>query len=94
MGPWKQIQSMFHRSRAPATVIYITSIIATLYAALVVCPSTLSCPGLNGSVQLQKIGLTILMVIVQVLAMLWYGLSFIPFAQTLLYGSAKQILPL
>merc|ERR1712232_1538331 len=35
MGPWKQLQTMFHRSRAPATIIYLTAIFATLYAALV-----------------------------------------------------------
>ena len=36
MGPWKQLQTMFHRSRAPATIVYLTAIFATLYAALVV----------------------------------------------------------
>mmetsp|Transcript_9943 Transcript_9943/g.12254 ORF Transcript_9943/g.12254 Transcript_9943/m.12254 type:complete len:190 (-) Transcript_9943:1242-1811(-) len=78
MGPWKQMKTMFHRSRALASIIYIFSIIGTLYAAL----------------HLQRLGLTIVMIVVQVLAMLWYGLSFIPFAQEILKGSAKQILPL
>ena len=36
MGPLKQIQTMFQRERAPATIVYIVSIIGTLYAALVV----------------------------------------------------------
>lgn len=34
MGPWSQMKTMFHKSRAPATIVYMFSIIGTLYAAL------------------------------------------------------------
>jgi hypothetical protein len=64
-GPMAQIKKMFDESRWIATVIYLLSMVLTLVVALVV-----------------KSGpLVICCCIVQYLAALWYGLSYIPGAR-------------
>jgi len=43
MGPMNQLKSMFHPSRAAASIIYILAILGTLYTALHVrTPTTLA----------------------------------------------------
>ncbi len=64
-GPVKQIKKMFEETRLIATIVYFITMIATFVVALAL-----------------KIGwLTIICVIIQYLAMTWYGLSYIPFAR-------------
>jgi len=66
MGPCSQLKKMFARTRVIATVVYLLSIVGTLIVALVA----------------QSVVGTILMVIVQILALMWYSLSYIPYART------------
>ncbi|KAK0425846.1 hypothetical protein QR680_009423 [Steinernema hermaphroditum] len=65
MGPFKQLQKMFEPTRLIATVVYITMIVLTLIAGLVLH---------NGA-------LALIFVIGQYIAMAWYSISYIPFAR-------------
>merc|ERR1740123_1258645 len=64
-GPCAQLKSMFKSHRLIATSIYLCSMIATLYCAFTH----------------QKTILVIFCIIVQFAALLWYCLSFIPYAR-------------
>jgi len=68
VGPVSQVKNMFHSKRAGATVAYIVMIAVTLTVAL----------RYEGQ---GKAALVILCVILQVLALTWYTLSYIPFAR-------------
>jgi hypothetical protein len=86
MGPWKQLQSMFQPARYMSTLIYFGAMGGTLYAALSV-PGALSrsiVPGFPSysppacvatPKQLHNTGLTLIMVIIQFGAALWYEIS-------------------
>uniref|UniRef100_A0A0K0F6W5 Vesicle transport protein n=1 Tax=Strongyloides venezuelensis TaxID=75913 RepID=A0A0K0F6W5_STRVS len=63
-GPVKQLRNMFEEKRVIATCIYISSIIMSFVAALV----------------LKSVSLAIICIIIQYLAMAWYSLSYIPYA--------------
>lgn len=78
MGPRRQLANMFDRSRFTAAVAYFGSMAGTLFAAI----------------GIQSTLLTLLLVIVQLCASIWYGSSYIPFAQNILKSTASSILPL
>eukprot|EP00758_Cryptobia_borreli_P012597 Tbor_TRINITY_DN5764_c0_g1::TRINITY_DN5764_c0_g1_i1::g.20271::m.20271 len=64
-GPKKQLKNMFAKTRIVATIVYLVMMVLTFVVALVV-----------------KIGwLTVICVIIQYFAMLWYDISYIPFAR-------------
>lgn len=64
-GPKKQVKKMFDETRRIATCVYLLTMIMTFVVALAI-----------------KIAwLVIFMVIIQYLAMLWYSISYIPFAR-------------
>ncbi|XP_058802283.1 vesicle transport protein SFT2A isoform X1 [Phymastichus coffea] len=65
MGPINQIKKMFAPTRVIATVIVFFAFGLTLWAAL----------------KLHNAGLALLFIIIQYLAMLWYSLSYIPYAR-------------
>jgi len=77
VGPMKQIKSMFHPSRFISALIYFGSMFATLYSAL----------------EIQQTGLTMVMICVQFGSAVWYGASYVPFAQDCLRSTARTILP-
>jgi hypothetical protein len=64
-GPKKQIKKMFEQTRIVATCVYLFTMVLTFVVALA----------------LKIDWLTVLVVIVQYLAMIWYGLSYIPYAR-------------
>eukprot|EP00271_Cylindrocystis_brebissonii_P005917 TRINITY_DN1831_c0_g1_i1.p1 TRINITY_DN1831_c0_g1~~TRINITY_DN1831_c0_g1_i1.p1 ORF type:complete len:174 (-),score=22.63 TRINITY_DN1831_c0_g1_i1:828-1349(-) len=72
VGFHRQLQLMFDRGRIVASSIYLVSIFATLMCAL----------------KLHDSLLTLLCVLVQFTAFIWYTLSYIPFAQ----AAAKKLL--
>jgi len=78
VGPMRQLRSMFHPSRIIAAGIYVGSMVMTLFCAL----------------SLQNTLLTLGMIVIQFGAMIWYGASYIPFAQNCLRGTARTILPM
>lgn len=93
MGPFKQLENMFHSKRIIATIIVIVSITLTLVAALVVSKLELS----SGShlifvlFQLHKAMLALIFIIIQSLAMTWYSLSYIPYARDAVKRMAETI---
>ena len=68
VGVRSQIQSMASSHRAQVAAVYVGSTIATLFSALYLHSSILS----------------IVFAVVQVGAVIWYGMSFIPFARRVL----------
>eukprot|EP01102_Stenamoeba_stenopodia_P014379 TRINITY_DN4764_c0_g1_i1.p1 TRINITY_DN4764_c0_g1~~TRINITY_DN4764_c0_g1_i1.p1 ORF type:complete len:189 (-),score=39.61 TRINITY_DN4764_c0_g1_i1:140-706(-) len=66
VGPKDQIKSMTHPKRIIATIVYIGALVLTLVFALA----------------LDSIGAALIMVIIQILALLWYIASYIPYART------------
>lgn len=83
MGPWKQLQSMFQPARYMSTLIYFGAMGGTLYAALSV-PGALTYQVSRAThhllvsrppKQLHNTGLTLIMVIIQFGAALWYAIS-------------------
>ena len=72
-GPKKQAKRMFEETRWIATTVYFVAMVATLVAALVI----------------HQGWLVIICCIFQYLAMIWYGLSYIPYARTLVKSCFK-----
>eukprot|EP00668_Euglena_longa_P017210 GGOE01021573.1.p1 GENE.GGOE01021573.1~~GGOE01021573.1.p1 ORF type:complete len:143 (+),score=16.98 GGOE01021573.1:61-489(+) len=73
VGPTRQFRSMMEASRLQATVIYFLSLSMTLVSAL-------------------RFGSTLLVLVftcMQIMAMVWYCLSYIPFARTLVRRSCR-----
>ena len=69
MGPWAQLKNMFHANRVVATCVYLGALVATLVVAFTV----------------KDAGIFVLVLVgVQVVALFWYSLSYIPFGRQLL----------
>ncbi|RYG44148.1 hypothetical protein EON67_12100 [archaeon] len=66
-GPWRQMKNMFAAKRIIATLVYLITLIATLVVAIVV----------------KSVPLVIVMIIIQFIALVWYTLSYIPYARNL-----------
>jgi hypothetical protein len=75
-GPVKQIQRMFEETRMIATIVYLVSMVLTILVA----------------VSLKITALVILCCVVQYCAMIWYGLSYIPFARNAVKGCLKGVM--
>jgi len=73
MGPMSQCKSMFESKRIVATIVYLASIVFTLVMALVV----------------KIVGLVLLAILIQMLALFWYSISFIPYARTAICSCCK-----
>uniref|UniRef100_A0A7S2XZK4 Vesicle transport protein n=1 Tax=Fibrocapsa japonica TaxID=94617 RepID=A0A7S2XZK4_9STRA len=67
-GPWNQIKRMFAPTRAFATIVYLSTLVTTLTLAFT--------PGVPF-----KGGILLILFIVQLLALFWYMLSYIPGAR-------------
>lgn len=81
VGPKRQIKSMFDRSRVTATILYMASMILTLVAAI----------------RFGSLMMVIFFTCIQVVAFVWYVLSYIPFARTVvktIYNRVRQVLGL
>lgn len=65
-GPKKQLKKMFEETRLIATIMFLSMMVLTFIAALAI----------------KWVWLTIICCILQYLAMGWYGLSYIPYART------------
>ena len=73
-GPVRQLKNMFHSKRAIATIIYLATLIGTLVVAI-----------MTGSIIA-----VLCMIIVQFLALVWYTLSYIPYARDLVWGCLSK----
>jgi hypothetical protein len=76
-GPLYQIKRMFKQTRIIATLLMLSMIALTLVAALV----------------WKKPMLCLLFVIIQFLCVVWYGLSYIPYARKIVCACAKRAAP-
>lgn len=65
MGPLKQLKRMFNSTRVVSTIVALTFLVLTLISAL----------------YFKKTLLTLLCSVIQFLAMIWYSLSYIPYAR-------------
>lgn len=77
-GPVTQSRRMWHEKRRKATVLYIGSLVLTLLVAFTPVPG-------------KAFWLLILMV-VQYVSILWYTLSYIPFAQEAVWNYSARLL--
>ncbi|CAM9135672.1 unnamed protein product [Choristocarpus tenellus] len=66
-GPWAQIKKMFAPTRIAATVIYLSTLVMTIAVA---CTKSFPFQGI----------VLFILVVVQFVSMVWYSLSYIPFA--------------
>ncbi|KAJ1454349.1 Got1/Sft2-like family-domain-containing protein [Pelagophyceae sp. CCMP2097] len=71
-GPWTQAKKMCHPTRAAATATYLVAIVATLVVALI--PGDVPARGF----------IIVVLVVVQTCALVWYMLSYIPYARDFL----------
>eukprot|EP00992_Anisonema_acinus_P014780 TRINITY_DN9454_c0_g1_i2.p1 TRINITY_DN9454_c0_g1~~TRINITY_DN9454_c0_g1_i2.p1 ORF type:complete len:169 (+),score=23.88 TRINITY_DN9454_c0_g1_i2:88-594(+) len=75
VGPMRQMRSMFDRSRAAAAASYIAALALTLVAAL----------WLNSATLVTAFSTA------QIVALVWYLLSYIPFARTVIRSAVGRI---
>ncbi|KAG5511446.1 hypothetical protein JKF63_07409 [Porcisia hertigi] len=75
-GPLRQLKSMFSEGRWIASIVYILTMVLTILCAVV----------------LHSGFLTILMSIIQLLALGWYILSYIPFAHDAMKGALSTVI--
>ena len=73
VGPVKQWKSMLEETRLVATLVFVAAMVGTLVAAFV----------------LKLAAVVIVCVLIQYLAMLWYSLSYIPYARTAVKNAVK-----
>mmetsp|Transcript_20673 Transcript_20673/g.63898 ORF Transcript_20673/g.63898 Transcript_20673/m.63898 type:complete len:128 (-) Transcript_20673:140-523(-) len=79
-GPKKQLKNMFAKTRIVATVVYLTSIVMTLFVALYdKIPDKL------------QVALILLLILVQFLALTWYFLSYIPYARDFVINTGRRL---
>ena len=74
MGPWEQLKSMFNEDRRWATSVYLVSVVLTIVSALKVHSAIL----------------VIICIGVQLAALAWYSLSYIPYARDLVWSCVKK----
>eukprot|EP00735_Rhodelphis_limneticus_P001198 TRINITY_DN1176_c0_g1::TRINITY_DN1176_c0_g1_i1::g.17206::m.17206 TRINITY_DN1176_c0_g1::TRINITY_DN1176_c0_g1_i1::g.17206 ORF type:complete len:200 (+),score=25.08,sp/Q8VD57/SFT2B_MOUSE/42.66/3e-28,Got1/PF04178.7/3.8e-30,FtsX/PF02687.16/0.32,FtsX/PF02687.16/2.3e+02,DUF3487/PF11990.3/60,DUF3487/PF11990.3/36 TRINITY_DN1176_c0_g1_i1:68-601(+) len=72
-GPLRQCQNMFHQKRVIATCIYLFTMVGTLAVAFAT----------------RNAILTLLMVMIQFIALLWYCLSYIPYGREAVVNCCK-----
>eukprot|EP01006_Ploeotia_vitrea_P042129 TRINITY_DN66606_c5_g5_i1.p1 TRINITY_DN66606_c5_g5~~TRINITY_DN66606_c5_g5_i1.p1 ORF type:complete len:183 (-),score=11.93 TRINITY_DN66606_c5_g5_i1:272-820(-) len=77
-GPVKQIKSMFKETRIIATCLFLGFLVATIVCAIFIPKCCKVLP-------------TILCAICQYVALIWYGLSYIPFARTAVKSCFKGV---
>ena len=74
VGPAKQCAKMAEPTRLAASVVYLSSAVLTLVAAL----------------KLRSLILTLLFALVQFFALIWYVLSYVPYARTAVSGAVSS----
>lgn len=65
-GPWNHVRHLFSKDRLPFTLIYLTSLSGTLYFAMA----------------LQSTVLTCIAAVAQIIALVWFIISYVPGGQT------------
>lgn len=74
-GPVKQVKKMFAETRWIATSVFIIAMLLTILSAVL----------------LKKPALVVVMCLIQYVAMVWYGLSYIPYARTVVKNCFQSL---
>ena len=74
IGPLRQLKLMFHKTRVITTIIFLLAIAMTIVSAFIIKSSIM----------------VLLFVIIQILAFVWYALSYIPYARTAVIKFVKH----
>lgn len=74
LGPRSQCRQMFHPTRRYSTIFYLVMLIIVFAVA----------------VAKQNVGIVLFLLFIQVLAGLWYSISYIPFARKFILGMARR----
>uniref|UniRef100_A0A6B2LMT6 Vesicle transport protein n=1 Tax=Arcella intermedia TaxID=1963864 RepID=A0A6B2LMT6_9EUKA len=78
VGPMQQLKNMCAPQRFISSTLYFAALVGTLYTTLI----------------LQSMVISMAMIVIQMAAAVWYGASYIPFAQDCLRSTASTILPI
>lgn len=93
-GPCRQLKNMFARTRIIATFIYLAALVGTLVVAIKVrhptAPPSRASPHSTTSLRLpasqtESVIGVLCMIAVQFLALVWYTISYIPYARDLVW---------
>jgi len=76
MGPMAQLKKMFDPSRCISSIIFLICVVMTLVSAIAI----------------KIAGLVLLFVILQFLALLWYTLSYIPYARDAIKSCCRGLM--
>eukprot|EP01104_Vermistella_antarctica_P017012 TRINITY_DN5938_c0_g1_i1.p1 TRINITY_DN5938_c0_g1~~TRINITY_DN5938_c0_g1_i1.p1 ORF type:complete len:191 (-),score=34.48 TRINITY_DN5938_c0_g1_i1:177-749(-) len=76
VGPSQQLKTMCDPSRVLSAIIFLLSMIGTLYCAMVI----------------RRSGATMGMMLVQLCAAGWYGASYVPFAQSCIQSTVRGVI--
>ncbi|CAI2382186.1 unnamed protein product [Moneuplotes crassus] len=74
VGPWRQVKTMFHKTRWLTSLILILSFVMVLISAFVI----------------KNAWLVLAFVLVEIGAFTWYALSYIPYARTVIIKFIKH----
>uniref|UniRef100_M4BVZ3 Vesicle transport protein n=1 Tax=Hyaloperonospora arabidopsidis (strain Emoy2) TaxID=559515 RepID=M4BVZ3_HYAAE len=77
VGPWKQMQTMFHYKRRYSAVVYVVFIFVTLLLCF------------SHHIH-YRVLFVLLSVLVQFLALVWYTLSYIPYGRKIVVSCCKR----
>ena len=66
IGPLRQLKTMFHKTRVITTIVLLLAIVGVLISAFAI----------------KNAWLVLAFVIIEILAFIWYALSYIPYART------------
>lgn len=80
VGPANQCKKMFAKTRIIGTIVYLTTLIATMTVSFL--------PHFDGQGYI-----IIVLVIIQMMALFWYCASYIPFARKMIINMAKSMCP-
>ncbi|KAI9980595.1 hypothetical protein PInf_009897 [Phytophthora infestans] len=81
VGPWKQIQTMFHSKRRYSAVVYVVFIFVTLLLCF------------SHHVH-HRLFFVLISVIIQFMALVWYTLSYVPYGRSIAKSCCKRTLGL
>ncbi|TDH66529.1 hypothetical protein CCR75_005792 [Bremia lactucae] len=81
VGPWKQIQTMFHIKRRESAVVYVVFIFVTLALCFM--------PHIH-----HRMVFVMMSLLVQFTALVWYSLSYVPYGRSIAKSCCKRTLGL
>ncbi|ETI37300.1 hypothetical protein F441_16532 [Phytophthora nicotianae CJ01A1] len=81
VGPWKQVQTMFHSKRRYSAVVYVVFIFVTLLLCF------------SHHIH-HRVFFVLISVLIQFMALVWYTLSYVPYGRSIARSCCKRALGL